>query len=74
MIDRIAIFLNLDSDFLIKFNEINNPQKLKLNKALIQELSPAVLDLVVKEAKMEIEFKTHVLIEQQEREGEIIEE
>jgi hypothetical protein len=74
VIDRIAIFLNLDSDFLVKFNEINNPQKLKLNKTLIQELSPGVLDLVVKEAKMEIEFKTHALIEQQEREGEIIED
>jgi len=36
VIDRIAIFLNLDHDFLVKFNEINNPQKLKLNKTLIQ--------------------------------------
>ena len=36
LIDRIGVFLNLDSDFIIKFNEVNNPQKLKLNKALIQ--------------------------------------
>jgi hypothetical protein len=36
LIDRIAIFLNLDSDFVVKFNEINNPTKLKLNKALLQ--------------------------------------
>ena len=40
VIDRIGVFLNLDSDFLIKFNEVNNPQKLKLNKTLIQDLSP----------------------------------
>jgi len=52
LIERIAIFLNLDSDFVIKFNEHNNPQKLKLNKNLMQELSPQVLDLIVKEAKM----------------------
>jgi chorismate mutase len=54
LIDRIAIFLNLDSDFIVKFNETNNSQKLKLNKALLQELSPPVLDLLVKEAKMEL--------------------
>ena len=52
LIERIAIFLNLDSDFVVKFNEYNNPQKLKLNKNLMQELSPQVLDLIVKEAKM----------------------
>ena len=52
LIERIAIFLNLDSDFGVKFNEYNNPQKLKLNKNLMQELSPQVLDLIVKEAKM----------------------
>ena len=52
LIERIAIFLNLDSDFVVKFNEHNNPQKLKLNKSLIQELTPGVLDLMVKEAKM----------------------
>jgi hypothetical protein len=74
LIDRIAIFLNLDSDFVVKFNEINNPQKLKLNRALLQELSPPVLDLLVKEAKMELEFRTHAAVEQQEREGEIVEE
>ena len=54
LIDRHAIFLNLDTDFIVKFNEINNPQKLKLNRALLQELSPPVLDLLVKEAKMEL--------------------
>lgn len=48
VIDRMAIFLNIDSDFVVKFNEINNPQKLKLNKALIQELTPSVLDLLIK--------------------------
>ena len=52
LIERIAIFLNLDSDFVVKFNEINNPQKLKLNKTLIQELNPNVLDLIVKQAKL----------------------
>ena len=52
LIDRIHIFMNLDSDFIIKFNEVSNPQKLKLNKQLINELSPEVLDLIVKEAKM----------------------
>jgi hypothetical protein len=31
---------------------VNNPQKLKLNKTLIQELSPEVLDLAIKEAKL----------------------
>lgn len=52
VIERINIFLNLDSDFVVKFNEHNNSQKLKLNKALIQELSPPVLDLIIKEAKL----------------------
>ena len=52
LIERISIFLNLDSDFVVKFNEINNPQKLKLNKTLIQELNPNVLDLIVKQAKL----------------------
>lgn len=74
LIDRISIFLNLDTDFVVKFNEINNPQKLKLNKALIQELPNGLLDIIVKEAKMELEFKTQASIEQQERDGEIIEE
>ena len=49
--------MNLDSDFIIKFNEYGNPQRLKLNKTLIQELSPNVLELIKNEAKMEIEFK-----------------
>jgi len=62
LIDRIAIFLNLDSDFIVKFNEINNPQKVKLNRALLQELSPPVLDLLVKEAKMELEFRPHATV------------
>jgi hypothetical protein len=48
LIDRIGIFLNVDSDFIVKFNEVNNPQKLKINKTLLQELSPEVLDLAVK--------------------------
>ena len=48
LIDRIHVFLNLDSDFVVKFNEVNNPQKLKLNKTLIEELSPEVRDLIVK--------------------------
>ena len=74
LIERMSIFLHLDSEFIIKFNEINNPQKLKLNKTLIQELSQPVLDLIVKEARMEVEFKQQAGIEQQEREGEIIEE
>jgi hypothetical protein len=40
LIDRISIFMNLDTEFIIKFNEINNPQKFRLNKTLIQDLSP----------------------------------
>lgn len=47
-IDRINIFLNLDTDFILKFNEYNNAQKLKLNKTLIQQLSPDVFDLIMK--------------------------
>ena len=74
LIERINIFLNLDSDFIIKFNEISNPAKCKLNKALVQELSPAVLDLIVKEAKLEVEFKGLAVIEQQLRDAENIEE
>jgi chorismate mutase len=36
LIDRIAIFLNLDSDFIVKFNEYNNSNKTsKLNKNLV---------------------------------------
>jgi hypothetical protein len=69
MIDRIGIFLNLDSEFITKFNEVNNPQKLKLNKTLIQELSPDILELVVKEAKMETEFRSFNTIQQQLKEG-----
>jgi hypothetical protein len=38
-----------------------------LNRALLQELSPPVLDLLVKEAKMELEFRPHATVEQQER-------
>lgn len=41
---------------------------------MLQELSPPVLDLLVKEAKMELEFRTHATVEQQERDGEIVEE
>ena len=36
LIDRINIFLNLDTEFILKFNEYGNSQKLRLNKALIQ--------------------------------------
>ena len=39
LIERIAIVMHLDSEFVIKFNEINNPQKFKLNRTLVQELS-----------------------------------
>ena len=53
----------------MKFNEINNPQKLKLNKTLIQQLSPEILDLIVKEAKMQVELKGYVALEQQIKEG-----
>ena len=74
LIDRVGLFLYLDSEFLIKFNEINNPQKLKLNKTLIQELSPEVLELVVREARMEIEFKSFASVEQQLKDGEVVEE
>jgi hypothetical protein len=74
MIDRIGLFLYLDSEFIMKFNEINNPQKLKLNKTLIQELSPKILDLVVKEAKMEAEFRSFNTVQQQLKEGEVVEE
>ncbi len=53
LIDRISIFMNLDTEFIIKFNEINNTAKFKLNKTLIQDLSSEVLDAIVKQAKME---------------------
>lgn len=33
-----------------------------------------MLELIVREAKMELEFKTHASVEQQERDGEIIED
>lgn len=33
-----------------------------------------MLDLLVKEAKMEVEFRAHATVEQQERDGEIVEE
>ena len=37
LIDRITLFISLDSDFVLKFNEIKNPQKqIKLNKTLVQ--------------------------------------
>lgn len=59
----------------MKFNEINNPQKLKLNKTLIQQLSPEILDLIVKEAKMQVELKGYVALEQQiKEEGEGVDE
>lgn len=32
--------MNLDTEFIIKFNEINNPQKFRLNKTLVNELEP----------------------------------
>jgi hypothetical protein len=73
-IDRINIFLNLDTDFILKFNEYNNAQKLKLNKVLIQELSPEVFDLIMKEAKLEQEFKALAPIEGQLKENENVEE
>lgn len=40
LIQRIFIFMNLDTEFIIKFNEINNPQKFRLNKTLVNELEP----------------------------------
>lgn len=48
LIERIQIFLNLDSEFILKFNEYGNSQKLRLNKVLIQSLSQPVLDLLLK--------------------------
>lgn len=74
LIDRIAIAMNLDSEFVIKFNEINNPQKFKLNKTLVQELPPELLDSLVAQAKMESEFRTFAQLEQQIKDGEIVEE
>ena len=76
MIDRINIFLNLDSEFLLKFNEYSNSNnsRLRLNKTLIQELSPEVLDLVCREAKLEQEVKALAPIEGQLRENENVEE
>lgn len=75
LIENISVFLYLDSDFVIKFNEISNPQKSKLNKALVQELSASTLELFVKEAKLESEFRPlNNSIEQQLRDGETVEE
>jgi hypothetical protein len=74
LIERINIFLNLDTDFVLKFNEVHNAQKLKLNKTLIQQLSHDVLELIIKEAKLEQEFKTLAVIEGQLKENENVEE
>lgn len=74
LIERIAILLNLDSDFIVKFNEYNNPLKNKLNKNLVLELSPVLLELLIKEAKMEVEFKGLAGVEQQLRDNENVEE
>lgn len=40
LIDNLGIFLYLDTEFVMKFNDISNPQKIKLKKALVEELSP----------------------------------
>lgn len=40
----------------------------------MQELSPQVLDLSVKEAKLEIEFRGYAALEQQLKDGEVVEE
>ena len=58
----------------MKFNEMHNPQKLKLNKTLINDLSPEVQDLIYREAKMEVEFKSFASVEQQLKDGEVVEE
>lgn len=49
---------------MIKFNEINN-SKFRLNKTLVQDLSPEVLDAIIKQAKMESEFRVFASLEQQ---------
>ena len=36
LIDNLGIFLYLDTDFIMKFNDISNPQKTKLNRAIVQ--------------------------------------
>lgn len=74
LIERVAVFTSLDSDFVIKFNEINNPQKFRLNKTLIQELQPDVLEALVREARLESEFRLFAGLEQQLKDNEIVEE
>ena len=74
LIDRISIFMNLDTDFVIKFNEINNPAKFKFNKTLIQDLNPEVLEAIIKQAKMESEFRVFAGLEQQIKDNEFVEE
>lgn len=65
LIERMAISMHLDSEFVMKFNEINNSQKFKLNRTLIQELTPEVLDSIVRQARMESEFRSFSQVEQQ---------
>jgi len=74
LIERISIFMNLDTEFIIKFNEINNPQKFRLNKTLVNELEPEVLEAIIKQAKMESEFRVFAGIEQQLKDNEAVEE
>lgn len=74
LIERIAIVMHLDSEFVMKFNEINNPQKFKLNRTLVQELSPQIQETLINQAKMESEYRTFAQLEQQIKDGEVVEE
>ena len=66
--------MHLDSEFVIKFNEINNPQKFKLNRTIVQELSQEIQDALVNQARMEGEYRTFAQLEQQIKDGEVVEE
>lgn len=74
LIDRIAIVMHLDSEFVVKFNEPLNSGKFKLNRTIVQELSPKIREALMGQAKMEIEFRVFAQLEQQIKDGEQVEE
>lgn len=71
LIERIAIFLNLDNEFIMKFSD---EKKSKINKTLFESISPEVRTALINQAKMESEFRLYMPYEDQIKNNELEEE
>ncbi len=63
LIENVGLLLYLDNDFIMKFNEIGNQQRSKINKTIFSSMSKEAQALLIRQAKFELEYKPYANME-----------